>query len=162
LPPIDQNGTLVGFNVANPNFQSTVAPGAPKGVWFVGDQGLPKAVFKNNFNDFAPRVGFAWNIFGTGTTVLRGAYGIFYGFPEGLLYQRTDAMQPVDLFLNIPAPPQRWDDIYGSYPGGDPFPRAHVGPSDFKNYQFITPLSGGVLNPFSKVEYTQAYNVIVE
>ena len=162
LPPIDQNGTLVGFNLANPNFQSTVAPGAPKGVWFVGDPGLPKAVFKNNFNDFAPRVGFAWNIFGTGTTVLRGAYGIFYGFPEGLLYQRTDAMQPVDLFLNIPAPPQRWDDIYGSYPGGDPFPRAHVGPSDFKNYQFITPLSGGVLNPFSKVEYTQAYNVIVE
>ena len=32
MPPIDANGTLVGFNLANPNFQSTVAPGAPKGV----------------------------------------------------------------------------------------------------------------------------------
>lgn len=162
MPPIDDNGTLVAFNVKNPNFQSTVAPGAPKGMWFVGDPGLPKSVFKNNFKDFAPRVGFAYNVFGNGKTVVRGAYGIFYGFPEGLLYQRTDAMQPVDLFLNIPAPPHPWDDIYAGYPGGDPFPRGHVGPSDFKSYKFITPLSGGVLNPFSKVEYTQAYNFTIE
>ncbi|HKU27368.1 MAG TPA: carboxypeptidase regulatory-like domain-containing protein [Candidatus Sulfotelmatobacter sp.] len=162
MPPVDNNGTLVGFNFANPNFQSTVAPGAPKGLWFVGDPGLPKSVFKNNYKDFAPRVGFAYNVFGNGKTVVRGAYGIFYGFPEGLLYQRTDAMQPVDLFLNIPAPPHPWDDIYAGYPGGDPFPRGHVGPSQFKNYKFITPLSGGVLNPTSKVEYTQAYNFTIE
>lgn len=162
LPPIDKNGTLVGFNLANPNFQSTIAPNAPKGMWFVGDPGLPDSVFKNNFKDFAPRVGFAYNIFGTGKSVVRGAYGIFYGFPEGLLYQRTDAMQPVDLYLNIPAPQTPWDDIYANYPGGDPFPRGHVGPSQFKNYIFSTPLSGGVLNPASKVAYTQAYNFTIE
>ncbi|HKR26754.1 MAG TPA: hypothetical protein VJS11_04840, partial [Acidobacteriaceae bacterium] len=162
MPPIDANGTLVGYNVQNPNFQSTVAPGAPKGLWFVGDPGLPKSVFKNNFKDFAPRVGFAYNVFGNGETVVRGAYGIFYGFPEGLLYQRTDAMQPVDLFLNIPAPQTTWDNIYAVYPGGDPFPRGHVTPSQFKTYKFITPLSGGVLNPFAKVEYTQAYNFTIE
>src|ERR1017187_3926675 len=106
MPPIDLNNTLVGFNLANPNFQSSIAPGAPKGMMFVGDSGTTGPMFKNDFKDFAPRVGFAYNVFGNGKTVARGAYGMFYGFPEGLLYQRTDAMQPVDLYLNIPAPPQ--------------------------------------------------------
>jgi len=161
MPPIDANGTLVGFNLANPNFQSTIAPGAPKGMWFVGDPGLSNTVFNNNFKDFAPRIGFAYNVFGNSKTVVRGAYGLFYGFPEGLLYQRTDAMQPVDLYLNINNPPQ-WDAPFAGYPGGDPFPRGHVGPSQFKTYTFLTPLAGGVLNPASKVEYTQAYNFAIE
>jgi len=161
LPPIDNNGTLVGFNLNQPSFVSTVAPNAPKGMWFGGDPGLQSSVFKKNWKDFAPRVGFAYNVFGNGKTVLRGGYGIFYGYPEGLLYQRTDAMQPVDLYLNIPAPPQ-WDNVYATFSGGDPFPRNHVGPSQFKNYSFILPLSGGVLNPNSKAEYTQNYNLVVE
>lgn len=161
LPPIDDNGTLVGFNLNNPSFQSTIAPNAPKGMWFGGDPGLQNSVYKKSWKDLAPRVGFAYNIFGNGKSVIRGGYGIFYGYPEGLLYQRTDAMQPVDLYLNITAPPQ-WDNVYSTFSGGDPFPRSHVGPSQFKNYSFILPLSGGVLNPSSKTEYTQNYNLVVE
>jgi hypothetical protein len=161
LPPIDLNGTLVGFNLANPNFQSTVAPGAPKGLMFDGDPGTASTIYHSNYKDFAPRAGFAYNLFGNGKSVVRGAYGIFYGYPEGLLYQRTDAMQPVDLYLNIPNPPQ-WDNVYAGYAGGDPFPRGHVTPSQFNTYKFITPLAGGVLGPASHVEYTQDYNLTVE
>ena len=100
-------------------------------------------------------------MFGNSKTVVRGAYGLFYGFPEGLLYQRTDAMQPVDLYLQINNPPV-WDAPFAGYSGGDPFPRGHVSPSQFKNYTFLQPLAGGVLNPASHVEYTQAYNFTVE
>ncbi len=161
LPPIDDNGTLVGFDLANPNFQSTIAPNAPKGMWFVGDPGLPDSVYHKNFKDFAPRTGFAYNLFGKGKTVVRGAYGLFYDFPEGLLYQRTDAMQPVDLYLELFSPPA-WDAPFSTFAGGDPFPRGHISPSQFKTYTFLTPLSGGVLNPASKVEFTQDYNLVIE
>jgi hypothetical protein len=159
LAPIDLNDTLVGFQSGQ---QSTVAPGAPLGLIFKGDAGLQPSVFKHNWKDFAPRAGFAWNLGGHGTEVLRAGYGIFYGFPEGLLYQRTDAMQPVDLYLSYPAPSAAWDNIYADYPGGSPFPRGHVSPSDFANYKFEQPVSGGALDPDSKVNYTQNYNLTFE
>jgi hypothetical protein len=158
LPPNDLNGTLVAFKQG---VQSTVAPGAPLGLLFHGDPGITSSIFHNNWKDFAPRVGFAYDVAGQGRTVVRAAYGIFYGFPEGLLYQRTDAMQPVDLYLSIPAPPE-WDNIYEGYPGGTPFPRGHIPTSEFSSYKFLLPVSGGVLDPASKVNYTQTYNLTVE
>src|SRR5665213_60589 len=158
MPPIDKNNTLVGFV---PGFHSTIAPNAPVGLQFNGDPGAAPSVYKNNYADFGPRIGFAYNVNGAGKTVVRGAFGLFYGFPEGLLYQRTDAIQPVDLYLNITTPPQ-WDNVYTGFPGGDPFPRANVSSSQFSTYQFITPVSGGVLDPASKVAYTEDYNLTVE
>jgi hypothetical protein len=158
LPPNDLNGTLVAFKQG---VQSTVAPGAPLGLLFHGDPGITSSIFHNNWKDFAPRVGFAYDVAGQGKTVVRAAYGLFYGFPEGLLYQRTDAMQPVDLYLSIPAPPA-WDNIYEGYPGGTPFPRGHIPTSQFSSYKFLLPVSGGVLDPASKVNYTQTYNLTVE
>ena len=158
LPPIDLNNTLTAFV---PRVQSTVAPNAPLGLLYPGDKGIPDTVFPRDWRDFAPRVGFAWNIGGNNKTVIRSAYGIFYSFPEGLLYQRTDATQPTDLYLSIPAPPS-FTNPYLGYPGGDPFPRAHILPSQFATYKFLLPISGGVLDPSSRVGYTQNWNFTIQ
>jgi hypothetical protein len=158
LPPVDLNNSLTAFV---PGAQSTVAPNAPKGLLFPGDTGISDSVFKKNWKDFGPRAGFAWNVGRDQKTVIRSAYGIFYSFPEGLLYQRTDATQPANLYLSIPAP-QSFTNPYLGYPGGSPFPRAHIAPSGFASYQFLTPVSGGMLDPSSRVGYTQNWNFTVE
>jgi Carboxypeptidase regulatory-like domain/TonB-dependent Receptor Plug Domain len=158
LPPIDLNNSLTAFV---PGVQSTIAPNAPRGLLFPGDRGIPESVFKHDWKNIAPRVGFAWNVGGDQKTVIRAAYGIFYSFPEGLLYQRTDATQPTDLYLNIPAP-QSFTNPYSDYPGGTPFPRAHITPSEFSTYQFLTPVSGGMLDPTAKTGYVQNWNLTLE
>jgi hypothetical protein len=61
-----------------PGHQSTVYPNAPTGLLFPGDSGVPDTIAPIFKNDWAPRIGFAWNPLGNSRTVIRSAYGIFY------------------------------------------------------------------------------------
>lgn len=50
--------------------------------------------YKNDWNNFAPRIGFAWNIRGTGRTSLRGSYGVFYDRIVGATTSLVDGNTP--------------------------------------------------------------------
>ena len=62
--------------VPDANVRSRKFPNAPPGMLFPGD--LPRGLYGTDKNNFAPRFGFAWDVFGDGRTAVRGAYGIFY------------------------------------------------------------------------------------
>ena len=74
--PFDQKGGRHTTWV--PGVQSTVVPDAPKGILFPGDPGVPSRLTNSDLNNFAPRLGVAWDVNGDAKTVVRGGYGIFY------------------------------------------------------------------------------------
>jgi hypothetical protein len=61
-----------------PGEQSVVVPDAPPGILFPGDPQLPQRLTYADLNNWAPRVGVAWDVDGSARTVVRGGYGIFY------------------------------------------------------------------------------------
>jgi len=62
----------------SPGFQSSVFPQAPAGLGYEGDPAPGNANVRTRYNNFAPRVGFAYDLFGNGSTTIRGGIGLFY------------------------------------------------------------------------------------
>ena len=76
-----------------PGLQSKVFPGSPVGWVFPGDPGIPRTLAPTRYNNFAPRLGFAYSpsggdgwlgkLAGAGQTSIRAGYGLFYSSFEG-------------------------------------------------------------------------------
>lgn len=81
-------GTLTGL-VLNSNYNGPL----PAGVTRVGDTGL----WQKDYRDFAPRVGFAWQVHDQPDVVLRGGYGIYYQRLSGQLALDTIGAAPFAL-----------------------------------------------------------------
>ena len=87
-----------------PGEQSTQFPTAPLGWVVPGDPGIPSTLAPTRYNNWAPRVGFAYSpdfkdgflsklTGGPGKTSIRAAYGIYYTAVEdlNLFYEVGDA-----------------------------------------------------------------------
>ncbi len=119
-------GWVTHFNMADfdANIHSMVYPNAPPGLLFPGDQGFRTGDRPNNirYNNFAPRLGIAWDPKGDGRTVIRASFGILYDMPHTLFYYNYSSQPPWGESLTITFPQGGFANPYLNYPGGSPFP----------------------------------------
>ena len=53
------------------------------GIGVPGQNGVPKGLVNNHWANFGPRIGFAYDMTGRGTTVVRGGFGMMYERIQG-------------------------------------------------------------------------------
>jgi len=76
-PMSDSNNRFNGFDATQINPVS----GTPGVVKFMGLNGFRTTAYNGDYNNFGPRVGFAWKPFQSDKTVIRGGFGVFYTHP---------------------------------------------------------------------------------
>jgi hypothetical protein len=80
--------------VFEPGVQSTVSPTAMLGQEFPGDPGVPEGGVGTNYNHFSPRIGFAYDAFGSGHTIFHGGAGLFFDTISGNEWMLSQNFQP--------------------------------------------------------------------
>jgi len=100
-----------------PGRQSAVFPGAPAGILFPTDPGVPRTLAPAGNRDFAPRIGLAYApntdpdsllgkiLGGPAKTSIRASYGMFYTAIEALTIGIMSANAPYGTTYTSPAPP---------------------------------------------------------
>ncbi len=100
-----------------PGQQSVVFPGAPAGILYPTDPGVPRTLAPPGNRDFAPRIGLAYSpsasgdgllariLGGPGKTSIRASYGMFYTAIEALTIGVMSANAPYGTTYTSPAPP---------------------------------------------------------
>ena len=76
-PMVDENNRMNSFDLKQINPVS----GTPGVVKFLGLSGYPTWPYSMDWNNFGPRFGFAWKVFNSDKTVVRGGFGIFFAHP---------------------------------------------------------------------------------
>ena len=98
-PLKDIHNEILGYF---PGQQSTRFSGAPAGILYPGDPGTPNsALTYPDRNNFAPRFGLSWDVFGTARFVVRGGGGIFYDIEDGALNLQFGGEAPFGFVTSI-------------------------------------------------------------
>jgi hypothetical protein len=136
----DANIKLLVDQTNNRTMQILAKLNNPRAQAITGDPALI-AKTTSSYREFQPRIGFAWDIHGTGQTVVRGGYGIFY----------DQIFQNLTLFAKQQGNPTIYQTVLDCV-------NSKVGAGDLSTFRFgIDPLPTGACPglPASPVDNTQ-------
>jgi Carboxypeptidase regulatory-like domain len=164
--------------------QSTVFPGAPPGILYPGDPGIPDTLAPISNRSFAPRVGLAWSpqsdssflqkILGApGSTSIRASYGNFYTAIPALSIGVLAANAPYGTTYTSPQAPLFATPFVNAADGqsnGQPFPytfaplnssRSNPDPNiDWSTFEPIEGIPGYDIH--NKIPYTEEWVLSIE
>jgi hypothetical protein len=93
-----RNGAIYNFSIERyrQGIRTTQYANAPPGFLYPGDPGFvnDKAGMQNNWKQFSPRVGFAWDPMGDGRMSVRAGYSLAYDFINGQFHLNTSVAPP--------------------------------------------------------------------
>src|SRR6266481_3142609 len=104
---LNPDGTI---NPASPGLGTSPNPilaGVPlylNGIGIPGQNGIPKGLVDNHWASFGPRIGFSYDLSGSGKTVVRGGFGIMYERIQGNDMYDAGPNIPFSLQVNAPGP----------------------------------------------------------
>jgi hypothetical protein len=141
-----------------PGQQSVVFPGAPAGILYPTDPGVPRTLAPPGNRDFAPRIGVAYSpdadgdsllariLGGPGKTSIRASYGMFYTAIEALTIGVMSANAPYGTTYTSPAPP-----LFAT-----PFVTAANGQNLGQVFPVtLAPLNSSASHPDSNIDWSQ-------
>jgi hypothetical protein len=101
-PVVNVNGSLVVNSANQPLTSSGTIANTLNGLAFAGQNGVPSGFFIPSKTNFAPRVGFAYDLTGNGKMSVRGGYGIGYSrIPLEQVYNAFGQNPPYNQSANI-------------------------------------------------------------
>jgi len=138
--------------------KSAVFTKAPAGFTYYGDPDFDRpSGMKNQWLNFGPRVGVAWDVSGNGRTAVRASYGLSYDFPAAETWWNAAGGPPYSNRLSLSNPAGGADDPYAGVAGGSPFPLV---PN--KEMTFIPFGIFGAVDPDNNAPRVQQWNATVE
>jgi hypothetical protein len=140
---------------------------------FPGDAAAPDGANFPDRNDWAPRIGIAWDPTGTGKTSVRAGFGVFYDILKGEDNLQFNGQAPFFGFSDLfPLPTQdgsvastNFSDPYGTYGQANPFPsKPPAKDIDFDASGFLPFGGGGVyfVDQHLRTPYVYQYNLSVQ
>jgi hypothetical protein len=160
-PYTDAQDRLVSFH---PGVQSKVFPDAPIGLVYPGDPGVPRATYNGDFNDFSPRLGFAWDVLRNGKLSLRGGYGLMFDAPfDEILFGSAILSPPYNISPGTLATAYA-NPWLGSLinPIPQPFPYDPPQPGARVNFRRLAPINFNFLEPGFRTPYVQQWNLQIQ